>query len=310
MERNRTQKSAINLFVAVITQCLNMLLSFVVRTIFISTMEVEYLGIGGLFSNILTVLSLAELGVGDALVFAMYKPMKEQNWDEMRQLLGLAKRIYRVMAIVVACIGILSSFFLDYMIKEMPNIKENIQSVFFLYMLNLTCSYFLAYKSLFLIANQSQCVVSLVSQGTKILQQLLQMLVLLVLHNYYVYLLCQVFCTVLNNFLILIYIRKRFPCIREERREKFPKKKLEIILKNVSSLSVSKIAGVIATGTDNIVISKCIGLVEVGLVSNYNLIINAINGILWQGIRALMGSIGNFNVDSTIEKRKCVFDQL
>ena len=310
MKHNRTQKSAINAAVAVAAQCLSLLLSFVARTVFIANMQREYLGIGGLFSNILTVLSLAELGIGDALVYALYKPMKEQNREELKQLIGFAKRVYHIMALVVAAIGIAVSFFLNDLIKEAPDVQEDLRLIFYFYLANSVCSYLLAYKSLVLTADQCQYITSLVSQGAKILQQILQMLVLMLFHSFYLYLACQIFCTVLNNVVVLRIINKRYPYLKERSKGRLPKEKLNGIGKDVASLSVSKISGVVANGTDNIIISKMIGLVEVGLASNYSLIINAVNGILWQGIRSLMGSIGNFNVDSTLEHRRSVFDQL
>lgn len=310
MKSSRTQKGAMNAAVSVSMHFVSLLINFISRTVFLAYMQSEYLGINGLFSNILTVLSLAELGIGDALVYALYRPMREQNWDELDRLIGFAKRAYRVLACVVAVIGIGVSFFLEHLIAEPPVIQENLRIIFFFYLANSVCSYLLAYKSLILTADQSQYISSLISQGAKILQQFLQILVLVLFGSFYLYLLCQVVCTILNNATVWWIINRRYPNLRRQSAEQLPRDKLTKIKSDMASLSVSKIAGVIANGTDNIIISKMIGLIEAGLVSNYTLITNAVNGILWQGVRALMGSIGNFNADSTQEQRRCVFDQL
>lgn len=135
---NRTQKSAKNMTVGMLSQLFTLLLSFVSRTIFIRYLTTEYLGISGLFSNVLTVLSFAELGIGDAMMYAMYKPVKEENRKLVNQLMVVYKKAYTGIAVVVGAIGLFLSFFLNYIIAEPPNIPENLQLIFWLYVINNT----------------------------------------------------------------------------------------------------------------------------------------------------------------------------
>lgn len=307
---NRTQKSAKNMVVGMLSQVFTILLSFVSRTIFVRFLSVEYLGINGLLSNVLTVLSFAELGIGEAMTYAMYKPAKEGNHELISKLLTVYKKAYTFIAIAVGAIGVVISFFLQYIISESPDIPENLQIIFWLFIINNMASYLLAYKKSVLIAYQENYIISYVTQVTSITQQLLQMFVLVYIHQYYLYLIVQIGCTVANNVILSTVVKHRYAWIDNKISEKLPEDVSNSIFKNVKALSVSKIAGVIANGADNIIISKILGLASVGVISNYTMIINALNGILWNGLSSMTSSFGNFNVDSGLEKKRDLFDEL
>lgn len=296
--------------VSVSTQSVNILVSFIARFLFIRLLSEEYLGIGGLFSNILTVLSMVELGLGDALTFAFYKPMQERNEDELVRLFLFSKRIYRILALTVASIGIGISFFLEVLAEDVPQIPENFRVIFYLFLINTVISYLMAYKRMVLLADQKQYIISLTTQIVYIVQQILQIAALAFTHSYYLYLVCQVLCTLANNVWISHIATKHYPFFRKDANSQLEKSKVRKIWSDMKSLSISKIAGVIANGTDSIIISKNIGLTAVGLVSNYTMIINAVNGIMWQALNALVGSIGNFNVDSSKEEKNNVFSEV
>lgn len=307
---SRTQKSAKNMTVGMLSQLFTLLLSFVSRTIFIKYLTAEYLGISGLFSNVLTVLSFAELGIGDAMTYAMYKPVKEDNRKLVNQLMVVYKKAYTGIAVVVGTIGLFLSFFLNFIIAEPPNIPESLQLIFWLYVINNMASYLLTYKKSVLIAYQENYIISGVQQLSSVIQQVAQMIVLCFTRQYILYLIIQILCTILNNIIISVIVKKRYPWINERESEDLPQEVSKEILKNVKALSVSKIAGVVSNGSDNIIISKFVGLSSVGVVSNYTMIINSLNGILWNGLSSLTSSFGNFNVDSTIGQRRKLFNEL
>lgn len=307
---NRTQKSVKNMTIGMLSQLFTLLLSFVSRTVFIKFLTAEYLGISGLFSNVLTVLSFAELGIGDAMTYAMYKPVKEDNRKLVNQLMVVYKKAYTGIAVVVGAIGLGLSFFLSFIIAEPPDIPESLQLIFWLYVVNNMASYILTYKKSILIAYQENYIVSEVQQIASLIQQIAQMIVLCFTKQYILYLIIQILCTILNNIIISIIVKKRYPWINEKESEDLPHEVSREIFKNVKSLSISKIAGVVSNGSDNIIISKFVGLSSVGVASNYTMIINSLNGILWNGLSSLTGSFGNFNVDSTIEQRRKLFNEL
>lgn len=307
---NRTQKSVKNMTIGMLSQLFTLWLSFVSRTVFIKFLTAEYLGISGLFSNVLTVLSFAELGIGDAMTYAMYKPVKEDNRKLVNQLMVVYKKAYTGIAVVVGAIGLGLSFFLSFIIAEPPDIPESLQLIFWLYVVNNMASYILTYKKSILIAYQENYIVSEVQQIASLIQQIAQMIVLCFTKQYILYLIIQILCTILNNIIISVVVKKRYPWINEKDGEELPQEVSKEIFKNVKALSISKIAGVVSNGSDNIIISKFVGLSSVGVASNYTMFINSLNGILWNGLSSLTSSFGNFNVDSTIGQRRKLFNEL
>lgn len=310
MDKSRNQKSFVNVSFGLLSQCFAIILNFVARTIFIKCLSAEYLGINGLFTNVLTVLSFVELGIGDAIVFSMYKPMKDKDIHKLHALMNLYKKMYRIIALVVGVLGLLLVFFIDLLIKERPGIHESLQVIFLLYILNTVISYLFAYKKSILLVDQKNYIISICQQAFFAIQLVLQTIVLLTTRNFYMYLVSQVLCTFLNNVVISGISNKFYTYIKGNVNSDLSRKEKDRIYSDVKALSISKVAGVVANGTDNIIISKLFGLTSVGLVSNYTLIINAINGIIWSGLSGLTGSIGNFNVDAEIDRRKNVFNQL
>lgn len=296
--------------IGMLSQLFTLWLSFVSRTVFIKFLTAEYLGISGLFSNVLTVLSFAELGIGDAMTYAMYKPVKEDNRKLVNQLMVVYKKAYTGIAVVVGAIGLGLSFFLSFIIAEPPDIPESLQLIFWLYVVNNMASYILTYKKSILIAYQENYIVSEVQQIASLIQQIAQMIVLCFTKQYILYLIIQILCTILNNIIISVVVKKRYPWINEKDGEELPQEVSKEIFKNVKALSISKIAGVVSNGSDNIIISKFVGLSSVGVASNYTMIINSLNGILWNGLSSLTSSFGSFNVDSTIGQRRKLFNEL
>jgi O-antigen/teichoic acid export membrane protein len=310
MSMSRTQKSAKNLIVGMLSQAITIVLSFVSRTVFLRFLSTEYLGINGLLSNVLTVLSFAELGIGEAMTYAMYKPAKENDRPMMGKLLGVYKKAYTAIAITVGIVGLILSFFINYIVSEPPDIPESMQVIFWMYIINNMASYLLAYKKSVLIAYQENYIITYATQVTSITQQLLQILLLCTTHQYYLYLLVSICCTFLNNVIVAVVVKKRYPWIDEYKNDRLPAEAAKDIFKNVKALSVSKIAGVVANGADNIIISKILGLSSVGLVSNYTMLMSTLSGVVWSGLSNISSSFGNFNVDSTVERRRDIFDEL
>ena len=306
----RKKTALINLSVSFGSQILIMLLNFISRTFFLRFLSSEYLGINGLFTNILTVLSLAELGIGEAMIFAMYKPMKEGNTEQLARLLNFYKKAYMYIAISVAAAGIIISFFLEHLVAEVPDIDENFQLIFLLYLANTVASYLLTYKRSLLLADQKRYVVVTIQTLFSVVQIVVQILLLWVLRDFFTYLFVQIACLILGNVAISLYVNKHYTSITSNTSLSLPKQEQSKIFSNIKALSLTRIAGVIGSGTDNLIISKMIGLTTVGLVSNYTLIINAINSLLWSALNGIVNSIGDFNVDSSIERRRSVFDQI
>ena len=150
----RTENTIKNASIGLSGQMISCIMSFIVRTVFVSTLTKEYLGVSGLFTNILTMLSLAELGIGNAIIFSMYKPVAENNEELLKQLLNFYGKVYRTVGIVVGIAGVSLSPFLGFFIKDMPNIPH-LQLIYILYLSNTVGFLFYAYKCSVLDANQN-----------------------------------------------------------------------------------------------------------------------------------------------------------
>lgn len=310
MIKSRTQYSLINALTGAIAQVFIVLLGFISRTAFIHFLPLEYLGIQGLFTNVLTVLSFAELGIGEAMVYAMYKPLKENNYIKICQLVHLYKKAYRFVAAVVFSLGLVLSFFIDFFVNQKPDIPENFQFIFLLFVFNSACSYLFSYKKSILLVNQKRYIVTSCHQFFLMIQTVLQIGFLYFTQNYIIFLIIQIICTISDNVGISLYVTQKYSYLNLTPTVNLDKKEASILFSNVKALAVSKISGVVSNSCTNIIISKISGLSLVGIVSNYILIINAINGVIWAGLTGISGSLGNLNVDASPAKKQQVFEQL
>jgi O-antigen/teichoic acid export membrane protein len=307
---NRTNNSLKNIKTGFIVQLINKVMAFVVRTVFIRILNTEYLGVNGLFTNILTLLSFAELGVGTAIIFNMYKPVAEKDTEKLKSLIKLYKSSYNVIGIVIFFVGILLIPFLDKIIGEVPNIKENIILIYILFLLNTSASYFFTYKKSIITAHQKQSIINNIDSVFYIIKSIIEIILLVVFKNYIIYLVSEIICTIMENVYVSMVANKMYPYLKDKNVKKISKDDKNVIFSNVKSLVVYQFGGVILNGTDNILISSLINVSVVGLVSNYILIINGIKSILTTALNGLVASVGNLNASEDNKKKEEVFYQM
>ncbi|MBU3191207.1 oligosaccharide flippase family protein [Clostridium bowmanii] len=305
----RTENSIKNTAYGLIGQLFSTVLGFVSRTLFIYILGANYLGVNGLFGNILSMLSLAELGVGSAITYSMYKPLAEKNKRKIKAIMGLYATAYRIIGCVVAILGLILLPFLNYLIKDKPNIP-NLKIIYLLFLTNSVITYFFAYKSALIMADQKNYINTINQVRYTFVQNIIQMIVLLVTKNYLLYLGVQVIFSFLLNFSISRKADKMYPYLKHHKREYIDKETKRDIFKNTGAMMSHKVGGVIVSSTDNILISGFVGVYWVGLYSNYVMIIGMLNGILGQVFTALTASIGNLNAIESNEKSHEVFNIL
>ena len=310
MEKNRTKNTVRNVKTGIIVQLINKIMAFVVRTIFIKCLNTEYLGVNGLFTNILTILSFAELGIGTAIIFNMYKPVAEKDEEKIKSLMSLYKKSYNTIGVIVFLLGLCIIPFMGYIIKDVPNIKENITLIYLLFLFNTSSSYFFTYKKSIIIAHQQQSVINNIDSIFYLLKSTLEIVFLILTRNYILYLIIQIIGTFIENLVISFKANKMFPYLKDKNTEKLSKKETKNIFNNVKSLVVYQFGSVIMNGTDNILISSLINVATVGLCSNYTLIISSIKSIVSTGLNGVTASVGNLNSIGTSEKKEEVFYQL
>lgn len=303
---SRTANSIRNIKYAVIGQVIVILLTFLTRIFFVRSLSADYLGINGLFTNILSMLSLAELGVGTAINYSLYRPLAFGDDEKVKTLMVLYKKAYYIIGAIVAVIGISLTPFLGVFFKMLPNV-EYLQLIYVMFVANSALSYFYSYKRALIVADQKSYISSLYSYVAGILLNLAQIAVLLIFGNFLLFVGLQIVRTFLENMLISRKADRMYPYLKEKHYEPLEKVEKDKIKKNVQALITHKVGYVMVMGTDNILISKLVGIVAVGIYSNYLLIINSLNYLVTLAFGAVTSSIGNLGQTETDDKKYFVF---
>lgn len=283
------------------------LLAFFSRTIFINVLGKSYLGVNGLLTNVLSMLSLAELGVGTAINFSLYKPVAEGDKKKITLLMNFYKRVYRWIGLLVFCVGLILMMFLNVIIKDPGDVK-NVKLIFFIYLVNTSYSYLMSYKNTLLSANQKDYVLTSINIIFSVMITATQIIVLLIAKNYIMYLLTNMFVLFIQRLYINNKITKMYPLLREKITEELPEEDFKAIIKNVKAVMFHKIGDYCINGTDNIVISAFISVSMVGLYSNYSMIITMINGIIVMFFNSMTASLGNLMATESDEKKIEIFE--
>lgn len=304
---SRTKSSIKNIIFSFGYQILVLILGFVNRTIFINILGVNYLGISGLFSDILNMLSLADLGFSVALTYSMYKPLAEHDYKRLAGLTNLYKKVYRIIAIAVTIIGLSLIPFLKYLVHLSRPIP-NLQLYYILFLANTVASYLVVYKTSILTADQKDYVLSKYRGIFSFFQTLFMTLFLWLTHNYTVYLCVQVFFTYAVNFYCSHVAEKEYPFIKE--KVELPFSEVKDIFKNLYSVFLYKISGVLLNATDNTLISILVNTSMVGYYSNYSMIITNVTNLINTLFYSLTASLGNLVVKEKAERRYHVFQMI
>lgn len=296
----RTDNVKRNLIFNMIKYATQLVLQFVLRTVLIYVMGAEYIGLNGLFTNIFSFLSLTELGIGSAIVFSMYKPIAENDIEKVKTLQNLYKKFYSIIIIVIFALGMVLTPFLKFFVNgEVPS-DINIYVLFVMYLLNTLVGYFCAHKRSLLFAYQRNDVENKIRTFCLLLSTVLQVIVLLVFKNYYVYFSISILFMVVECVLIYRTANKMYPEIRGKSNPLDADTKKEVV-KNVTALSMHKIGSAVVFSTDNILTSIFCGIVVLGAYSNYSLITAALTSMFALFINALQGSVGNLVASQTNE---------
>jgi len=303
---NRTRSSIKNMAVTLVGALVTMLLQLVNRRIFVNYLASDYLGLNGLFSNVLSMLSLSELGVGSAMIFALYRPVAEKDNEKIKSLMLLYKRMYTVIGCFILGVGFAITPFLSIFIKEMPDIPY-IHVYYIMYVLDIGLSYFYTYKRSLIICNREDYISSTTTMCSVVGTRFIQLLVLVFTHNYFLFLLAQVLINRLENIVISKIADKKYPYLLEKNVKPLEKDATDGIKKNIVAMMAHKVGDVIVNGTDNIIISKILGLSVLGIYSNYYLLISAIQGMISKVFHSLISNVGNLVVEKEKEETERVF---
>lgn len=299
MKSTRTKNSILNLITSVGGEFLNIVLSFISRSVFIATLGSSYLGISGLFSNILSLLSLAEFGVGNAILFKLYEPLSRDDQPRITLLMKFYKQIYRGIGTVVAMVGLCLIPFLKYVISDYDSLEQlgiNATIIFLLYLVNSVSSYlFFAYKSSIIKADQREYVLNGISLAFTLGKNILQIVVLIFSRNFELYILVMIASMIIQNLINAIIANKQYPYINDKIEDKVSRDEVKSIAKDCGSIFLYRLNGVVLKSTDNIVLSAFMGLDAVALYSNYYVFYTSINTIVSKIYSSVAHSIGNLH---------------
>ena len=309
-QRSRTEYSLINIFAGLAGYGINTVVGFVCRIIFVRTLSADYLGVSGLFTNILSMLSLAELGISSAITYALYKPLAEGDEKKTASIMQFYRKAYAAIGCFVALVGLATLPFLNIIIVDPPAIKESIYLLYLLYLLNTVVSYFFSYRQSILSASQRQYIVSGYSYVITIAQSIIQIAYLLLTHEYIGYLLIQVAGGITYNIWVSRKAAKDYPYIKDQSAEPLSKEERRSLFRNIKALTINKISGVLVNSTDNIAITFFSGISSVGFASNYTLFSTTLDRLVTLLFNGLTGSVGNLNATADAEYRYRFFKAL
>lgn len=311
MAKSRTTNTFYNFITGVFGQVLAIVLQFIVRTVFIQTLGKSYLGINGLFSNILQMLSLAELGVGSAIVFKLYEPLAKNDKKRITILLNFYKKVYQVIGIIIAIIGLCLIPFLKYIVKDYNNLCAlgiNAILVYIMYLSKSAISYFfLAYKSAIVKADQKEYKLTIITYLVTLISSILQIIGLLLFKSFELYVGLSIFSVLLQNYLNARIAKKLYPYIDDKYDEKISKEEQKSIFKDCSALLIYKINAVVIKATDNIVISIFLGLSMVAMYSNYYIFYTTINTFFSKIFESVKHSLGSLHTTKDIYHEYLIF---
>ncbi len=303
---SRTANSIKSAATAVAGQAFNVLLKFVTRTVFINTIGAEYLGVNGLFTSVLTILNISELGLSTAIVFSLYKPLAQENQKVISATMNFLRRAYLIIGATVLVLGLALYPFLPYLMKGTTDLV-NVNLVYALYVLNSAFSYwFYAYKTAILQADQKRYIINIVNNIVAAITATVQV-VALFFGSFVGYVMVQLLGNVVQGLVNAIVVNIFYPYLKEYKKEKLPKEEKTKIIKNVFATSLYKISSAVLNATDNLIISAKISTFVVGMHSNYVLILSAVTQLVQNIFSAFTASIGNLFAVEKKEKSEFVF---
>lgn len=292
MTHNRAERVKYNFYSNVINKIAVLIFPFIIRTVLIQKLGAEYLGLGSLFTSILQVLNMAEIGFSSAIVYSMYKPIAENEVNEICALLRFYKKAYRIIGITILTVGIAVLPFVPRLIKDSYPTDINIYVLYLFFLIDTVVSYlFSAYKTSLLIASQRQDIISAIDTIIVFSRSAVQLILLLLTPNYYIYVICNIIFTVINNIAISRVTSKRFPlyiC-----RGEIDKSKKSAIIQQVKGLGIGKITKASRNSFDSIVLSMYCGLIDLAIYSNYYCIFTAVINVIAIFVNSLTASVGN-----------------
>lgn len=309
MKIERTKNTVRNISAGVINRMIKIILPFFTRTVLLYIMGTKYLGLNSLFSSILSFLSLTELGIGGAMVYSMYKPIAQNDNETICALMNLYRKLYRIIGMVVLCLGLAIMPFLDKLINDEIPADVNLHVLYFIYLINAVLSYWLfAYKNALLQAHQRSDVNSNIASIIVPISYAVMLGALFITRNYYAYVIWMPIFTIITNLIRSRYVDRHFPELKPT--GEISKELKSSITKKVAALIGTKLNTVVLNAADNLVMSAFLGLTVIAVYGNYHYIMTSITGFLGIAYSSMTAGLGNSIQVETVEKNYSDFKKI
>lgn len=301
----RVRNSFINVLTGIGSQVIISILGFISRSVFITFLGIEYLGINGLFTNILGMLSLAEAGIGSAIIYSLYKPVAENDEQRIKTLMKFYRNAYLVIGLIIFLVGLSLMPFLHFFTQDTS--VENIHLIYFIILTGTLSSYFFAHKISLLNVYQKGYIVTATYSISSIITTCVRIGILYYTQNFIIYLLVEIIITISTSLVLSRIVNMKFPYLKNKEVKKLDKETLSNIKKNVKALVLHRIGGYAVFGTDNIIIASFISVSAVGLYSNYYMLINICRTFIAQIFDNISHSVGNLVASEGVDKTYSIF---
>ena len=288
----RTQNSIRNIMAAMLGQLGGILVNLLARVFFLHYLNQTYLGLNGLFTNVLTMLSLVELGVGPAMAYRLYRPLAEQDTERIKSYMAFYKKAYITIGLCIAALGLIFLPFYTVFMDEVPDIPH-LNTIYLLFVANTVISYFYSYKRSVIVCDQKKYIETAVHYTFYFVLNVAQIIFLALTKSYVIFLVLQVISTWTENFLLARKADRMYPYLRDKDVRPLDREESRSIFRSVGAMSLHKVGAVVVNSTDNILISKLIGLATAGLYNNYYTIIHPLQTVTNQFFESIVASVGN-----------------
>lgn len=287
----RVKSSLLNISAGLGNQIIITALSFISRTVFINSLGIEYLGINGLFTSILAMLTLAEAGIGSSIVYNLYKPVADNNQPKILALMQLYKRAYLIIAGIVMLLGLGLMPFLELFIKETS--VENLNIIYLLFLINTAAPYLFVYKHSFLNVNQKNYIVTAAFSVSAIVSTCLKIAILYFTENYILYLAIECILSIITSIILVFVVDKLYPFLKQKIKSKLDPETKANFIKNMKAIILQNVGNYFIFGVESILISSFVSIAAVGLYSNYKMLIDICRTFLNQVFSNMYHSLGN-----------------
>lgn len=304
----RKKKSLLNIIGSLGSYFVSTIFTFITQMFIVKILGVEYSGVNGLFTNILTMLSVAELGIGTTIIFKLYEPLANNDVESIKSWMHFYKICYRIVAIAVLCIGIVIIPIVPTVVGEV-SIVEDIRLLYVISLLDTVFSYTMTYKRSLIYADQKNYVINSVHIGYTLFMNITQIIVLIMFKNYVYFLIIKLIYRLLENIILNIYADKNYPYINDKFVE-ISKEEKKDVLDRVKAMFLQKISYVVNKGIDSVIITMSLGIVSAGYYSSYTIIVNALTAIIFQIVSSLTASVGNLLTEKNKEKNYSVYKRI